>query len=120
MTASLAGSTVPRMVTCPKCRSAEVYVQGTRYEARWSRPWFPWQRSRPLLSAAALDVTCSDCWHQFVSRESGTTDLPVQTAAVIRAAAAREVAAVPEGEKPERPKTAPLPRPAGDPRVRKR
>ena len=108
------------MIRCPKCRSSELHVHGTRVRVEW-RPRFGWfGRMATRAQVVGLDLSCGDCYFAFVSRPDGLEDAPLQTAwkgRVVPEANGPALSAVNDEEKPAPRQVA---RPAPDPRVRRR
>ena len=112
------------MTCCPKCGCTELRVHGTRAEVAFVRRWWV-GRMVARIRGRAVDVSCGDCLFAFVVRESGITEAPVQTAYDNLKAAQNGLRAPAlatpkdDADEPRRQVRA-VPRPAPDPRVRRR
>lgn len=103
---------------CPQCGSSEVRIHGTITELRFVRSWLGVGPLRLKASPVAAECSCSKCFYAFILREDSVMPAPRQDA-YEQLKAAREVATAVKKE-PEKRETTPSPRPAPDPRVRKR
>ena len=100
---------------CPQCRAREVRAHATLVQLSFVPRW--WLFGRPVLRARTLaaECSCGKCLYAFVLRPDGISPAPRQEAydALQSARAGLEAAA-------HEKKATPLPRPAPDPRARKR
>ena len=113
------------MTTCPKCRSDELRVHGSRSHVSYRPRWGIFGPSKPSIRVVALDLSCAECFYAFTLRESGISDAPLQTA-YQQLAEARNGLSLVKGkgrqssDDEEQPAPVKMPRPAPDPRNRKR
>lgn len=102
---------------CPNCGCTELLVVGTRHQVRFVRRWTsPW-RLVGRIELAAVDAGCTECFYAFTARASGTTLAPKQDAHEMKVVEGKGRKAS-EDEKPVA--RAAMPRPAPDPRNKKR
>lgn len=102
---------------CPMCGCKELLVVGTRHQVRFVRRWpRPWLRIG-RVELVAVDSGCTECFCAFTARASGTTLAPKQQAHEMKVVEGKGRKAS-EDEKPVA--RAAMPRPAPDPRNRKR
>ena len=111
------------MTACPKCGSIEIQAHGSRVQMTWRKRWRLFGPVVAHFQPVAFNVSCANCLYAFVSRETGYTEAPVQTLfdrlqeaqGVVRGTDRTST-----NEKPDKPKVVPMPRPAPDPRARRR
>lgn len=107
---------------CPKCGSIELRLHGQRVEIDYAKRhgWFG--DVIPKVIVRGLDCSCANCMYAFVSRETGITEAPLQTAHDQLQRLKDGIAgAAPNKNSDEKPPARPVaPRPAADPRARRR
>lgn len=117
------------MTPCPKCGGFELRVHGSRAHAGFRRRWRFFGHMVPRIVTRAVDVSCAACLYAFVIRPEGVTEAPLQTAYDNLKAAQNRLQAQANGPAPApakdeadepRPPIRAVPRPAPDPRVRRR
>ena len=99
-------------------------MHGTRCHVSFVKRWGLFGRRVPRIRAVAVNVACAECLYAFVLRPGRWTEAPAQTAHDALMRVQGQLAEAPpaaDGDKPplER-KAAPMPRPAPDPRVKRR
>lgn len=101
---------------CPKCSSSDVRLHGTQAHFAFERRWHFFGRWVLRARPVAAECSCGACSYAFIVRPEGVTAAPRQDAydALEAARAGIEIA-----EKVTREKVT-QPRPAPDPRIRKR
>ena len=109
------------VTSCPECGHTEQRVHGAHQVISYVRRWWMFGRHVPRATTVALDVSCTHCYYAFIVRPTGVTRAPLQTAhdslkaapsALVNGTQAKAVAE-------EKPAPRLVPRPAGDPRVRR-
>ena len=113
------------MISCPECGTNVVRVHGIHQHLEWVRKhwWAPWEPMVPRGTVTAHDISCPNCLTTYVAHRDGRCiRTPMQQAAdMLKAAMAKAAEVSANGGAPPKEKAAPrpMPRPAGDPRVKR-
>ena len=110
---------------CPKCGGVELYVHASRTNVSFSRAVKSlFLRKSLRMRSVGVDVSCCACFFQFTARESGAVPAMRQPAHEAHAAATGLALVKGKGRESSDDETAQAPRatprPAPDPRNRKR
>lgn len=109
------------MISCPECGSNVVRIHGALQNIEWVKTWTG--RMVPRGTVIAHEVSCADCVTAYTAHRDGRCiRTPMQQAAdMLKAAMAKAAEVNANGGTPQKEKASPrpMPRPAGDPRVKR-